>query len=91
MAVEPTLDQLRGATRADVDRVWNDPEARYAMRESFYRRWGKSDDGSVGIGRSELDFMRWEIERGVLRGPSSGGSHWWRKVNGGLLFDARLA
>lgn len=88
---EPTIEELRGQARAEVDAVWNDPEARYAMRERFYLRWGKSDDGGVGIGRSELDFMRWEIDRGVLASPSSGGSHWWRKVNGGLLYDARLA
>jgi hypothetical protein len=86
-----SIDELSIRARADVDRVWNEPEDRYAMREAFYRRWGKSSEGGVGIGRSELDFLRWEIERGVLRSPSSGGSHWWRKVNGGLLFDARLA
>jgi hypothetical protein len=87
----PTLQELEARARADVDRVWNDAEGRYAMREAFYRRWGKSGDGGFGIGRSELDFMRWEIERGVLRSPTDGGSHWWRKVNAGLLFDARLA
>jgi len=86
-----TLDALAAIARADVDAVLGDPEARYAMREAFYRRWGKSDDGGVGLGRSELDFMRWEIERGVLRDPASGGSAWWRRVNGGLIYDAHLA
>lgn len=86
-----SLPELTARARADVDRVWADAEQRYAMREAFYRRWGKATDGGAGIGRSELDFMRWEIDRGVLRTPSEGGSHWWRKVNGGLLYDARLA
>jgi hypothetical protein len=86
---EETLASLTTTARADVDRVWNEPEARYAMRVAFYERWGKGN--GIGIGRSELDFMRWEIDRGALRSPSAGGSHWWRKVNGGLLFDARLA
>lgn len=91
MGASPTMQELRARARADVDAVWNDPASRFAMREAFYRRWGKSDGGGEGIGRSELDFMRWEMQRGVLRTPSAGGSHWWRKVNGGLLFDARLA
>jgi hypothetical protein len=84
-----SLDALAAIARRDVDALSNDPEARYAMRAAFYRRWGKSGDGDVGIGRSELDFMRWEITRGVL--DASSGSAWWRRVNARLIYDARLA
>jgi hypothetical protein len=91
MTTAGAIEELRGRARTEVDAVWDDEGARYRMREAFYERWGKSDTGGVGIGKSELDFMRWEMQRGVLRAPTRGGSHWWRKVNGGLLFDARLA
>ena len=74
----------------------------------FYRRFGFSrelvargaikpsdPDSEFGYGRSELDFLRWEIRRGVLnsldgrRGPS--GSRWWRAVNLSYLYDGELA
>lgn len=84
-----TLRALEARARAAVDAVKDDPEARYAMRERFYQRWGKGS--GVGLGRSELDFMRWEIERGVLRAPGDGGSCWWRAVNERILYDAELA
>ncbi len=61
------------------------------MRVRFYSRWGGDGQGGPGLGRSELDFLRWEIERGVLRTPEEGGSPWWRAVNERLLYDAELA
>lgn len=36
-------------------------------------------EGEYGFGRSELDFMNWEIKRGAL--DPSKGSPWWRDVN----------
>jgi hypothetical protein len=75
---------------------------------SFYRRFGfgpeliargalnpSDPDSEFGYGRSELDFLRWEISRGVLnalnrsRGPA--GSPWWREVNLSFLYDGELA
>jgi hypothetical protein len=75
---------------------------------AFYRRFGfgqeltargaldpSDPDSEFGYGRSELDFLRWEIGRGVLnpldgsRGPA--GSRWWREVNLSFLYDGELA
>lgn len=36
-------------------------------------------EGEYGFGRSELDFMDWEIKRGAL--DPNKGSPWWRDVN----------
>jgi len=66
----------------------DDPEDRYALRERFYDKYGYG-----GYGNSELAFLRWEIERGVLAptAASRPGSGWWRAVNASLLYDAELA
>lgn len=86
-----TLQELELEARARVAAVRDDPEGRYAMRERFYSRWGGDPQGGPGLGRSELDFLRWEIARGVLRVPAEGGSPWWRTVNERLLYNAELA
>ena len=76
----------------------NDPEARYDIRKAFYEKYGENLNiwrriwaffiklltGGAGLGRSELDFLRWEIKRGVLNSlddPRQPGSKWWRDVN----------
>jgi len=66
----------------------DDPEARYALRVGFYDKYGFG-----GYGNSELAFLRWEIDRGVLTPTSAArpGSAWWRAVNSSLLYDAELA
>ena len=76
---------------ATVDAVKNDPEARYELRVRFYDKYGYGP--GAGFGSSELAFLRWEIDRGVLapldaRQP---GSRWWRDVNSMLIYDAELA
>jgi hypothetical protein len=78
---------------ATVDAVKNDPEARYERRVRFYDNYGFSLDGSAGYGNSELAFLRWEIERGVLAPLDAAhpGSRWWRDVNSSLLYDTELA
>jgi uncharacterized protein with NAD-binding domain and iron-sulfur cluster len=86
-----SLEALEEQARATVARVINDPQARLALREQFYRRFGGGGPGSFGFGRSELDFMRWEIERGVLAPREQGGSPWWRATNARLLYHAELA
>jgi hypothetical protein len=72
----------------NVTAASDDPEARYALRERFYDKYGYG-----GYGNSELAFMRWEIDRGVLApvGGPRPGSGWWRAVNASLLYDAELA
>lgn len=84
------LNELEQEAQARVAAVRDDPEGRYAMRARFYARWG-GEGAAPGLGRSELDFLRWEIERGVLRPPAEGGSPWWRAVNERLLYNAELA
>ncbi len=74
-----------------VARVRNDPGGRLALRERFYQRFDRGPEGGPGFGRSELDFIRWEIARGVLATPQDGGSPWWRAVNERLLYHAELA
>lgn len=76
----------------------NDPQARYRIRKEFYKKYGQDTHilsqlwrlllkwitGNEGLGRSELDFMKWEIRRGVLNPldhPKIKGSRWWRDVN----------
>lgn len=87
----PTYEELRSRARATVDAVRDDPEGRFRLREAYYARFGGDPKGGPGLGRSELDFMRWEIERGVLAPVSAGGSPWWRAVNAALLYHAELA
>jgi len=86
------LGKLAETARNKVTAVADDPEGRYDLRVKFYDKYGFLPAGA-GYGNSELAFMRWEIERGVLA-PLSGerpGSLWWREVNASLLFDAELA
>lgn len=91
MAEAESYQALCARARAAVDAVADDPEGRLAMRERYYARWGGGPEGTPGLGRSELDFLRWEIERGVLAKVEDGGSPWWRAVNAELLYHAELA
>lgn len=76
----------------------NDPQARYKIREEFYKKYGQDTNifsklwklllkwitRNEGFGISELDFMKWEIRRGVLNPldhSEAKGSRWWRDVN----------
>jgi hypothetical protein len=83
------LDELSAQARRIVSAACDDPEARYDLRVRFYEKYGFLPEGA-GYGNSELAFMRWEIERGLLAEPPRG-SRWWREVNASLLFDAQLA
>jgi hypothetical protein len=95
-------DGLGARARRDVAAVADDPQGRLRLREAFYERFGfaahlparegsatTSPDHRFGYGRSELDFLRWEIARGVL--DPGRGSPWWRAVNFGFLYSGRLA
>ncbi|HLI43883.1 MAG TPA: hypothetical protein VKU92_05375 [Acidimicrobiales bacterium] len=89
---ERTGVELEGEARADFEVVADDPQRRLAFAERFYLA---SDRGGVHrYGECELDFMRWELRRGVLDPLDSSdhpGSPWWRAVNGRLLVDAHEA
>lgn len=76
---------VREATRSPIDRL--------KSRESFYKKYGGETKIKKNIGTSELAFLKWEIERGVLDTPEIGmtGSHWWRAINTYLIFCSTLA
>jgi hypothetical protein len=89
--IAATGDAARLATEARrrVAAVRDDPEGRYLLVEGFYDQ--HPVPGPDWFGRSELDFMRWEIERGVLNSPqdrAQPGSPWWRAVNETIIRDA---
>src|SRR5918996_6318432 len=81
--------RIAALARRAVAAVRDDPEGRYRLVESFYD--AHPVPGPDWYGRSELDFMRWEIERGLLNSPqdrSRPGSPWWRAVNEAIIRDA---
>lgn len=93
MRSHPTLDTLIREATDRTALAQDDPEERYHLRRSFYRRYGFGEGVVFGYGISELTFLRWEIERGVLNPldhASRPGSRWWRSVNDRLLFSAEL-
>jgi hypothetical protein len=90
-------EALQAQARARVAAVADSPDGRLALREAFYERFGFPARDRLcpraGFGASELDFLRWEIRRGVLNPLSAPapGSAWWREVNANLLLHAELA
>lgn len=102
------LAELERRARSVVDAVADDPDGRLELRMAFYRKYGRGKelqdtgrldprlpDAEFGFGRSELDFLRWEIRRGVLNpldGSRGGpGSRWWRDVDLAFLYFGQLA
>ncbi len=88
-----TLAQLEAEAAALAQSVSDYPESRYKLRTHFYSLYGQGNRTS-GYGNSELNFMRWEINRGVLNrldDPAQAGSAWWREVNGWFLYSSELA
>ncbi len=88
------LNSLEEKTKKIVQSVSNDPEGRYKLRYEFYQKYGDPFvKGEEGLGNSELAFMRWEIDRGVLNpmDAKQPGSPWWRSVNSHFLYVATLA
>lgn len=69
--------------------VPDDPAGRLDMRRQFYEAYGFGKIEEYGFGTSELQFLEWEVRRGVLH-PGSG-SPWWRAVNADLIRDAARA
>lgn len=85
------IDDVFARARAEVAAVADDPEGRYRLRQAFYQRFGFGP--GEGYGASELHFLRWEIDRGVLNPLTATppGSAWWRRVNDDLLYHAQCA
>lgn len=86
-------EQLERTAREMTRGVANDPEGRYNLRKAFYDQYGYATRDGSGWGNSELAFLRWEINRGVLQ-PTEGpdpGSPWWREVNSHFIFLSTLA
>jgi len=107
-AAAKTWSSLAALARRATDAVADNPDGRLELRMAFYRRYGHGrdliangvlrpddPDSQFGYGRSELDFLRWEIRRGVLNpldgSRGSPGSRWWREVNLAFLYDGQLA
>jgi hypothetical protein len=89
-----TFSDLQEEARRSVEAVRDDPEGRYQLRARFYATHDYVAVGSAGYGNSELAFLRWEVDRGVLDppdGPGRRGSPWWRAVNEALLYGGQLA
>lgn len=77
-----------------VESVRDDPSGRLGLRERFYEKYSFSHLGHDGFGNSEIAFLKWEIERGVLNplhDADRPGSPWWRSVNLRFLYDGELA
>ncbi|MEU4093629.1 hypothetical protein [Streptomyces sp. NPDC026673] len=76
------------AARAErrVAHVRDDPAARYALAQDFYRL---ATGPRRRYGHAELSFMRWSLARGVLAPETADppGSPWWRAVNERLVRD----
>jgi hypothetical protein len=87
----PDLTDLLARARADVELVADDPEGRYNLRRTFYQRFAFGP--GEGYGASELHFLRWEIDRGVLNPLTAAqpGSRWWRDVNADFIYHAQCA
>ncbi len=75
--------------------VENSPAGRLNIRKSFYLEYGFSKLSKFGYGQSEIDFIEWEIKRGVLNGlndkRTTNGSNWWRKMNMQIIYDSEYA
>jgi hypothetical protein len=84
---DPLAEQVRARIAPEVET----PQGRFALREAFYRKYGFGSDW--GYGSSELAFLKWEMDRGVLNPPAATprGSAWWRAVNLSLIEDAEYA
>lgn len=95
--VNLTLHDLEVQALRTVEAVRNNPEGRYALRLAFYQKYGglqQGVHGPDGLGDSELAFLRWEINRGVLNplnDPAQKGSLWWRRVNSSFIYYSTLA
>jgi hypothetical protein len=92
------VSDLERDARAIVDKVADDPLGRVQLRRDFYRKFGFAHHLDIptefGFGTSEIAFLLWEVERGVLNpltGTTTPGSAWWRNVNLEFIYYSELA
>lgn len=91
---DKTYNELVLEVQALCEKIKDDPQARYDVREAFYERYGYVEQDGKNYGRSELAFLEWEIKRGVLNpmdDSTQPGSRWWRNVNLNFIFMSELA
>lgn len=87
-----SLDSLKVLAAERTERVRDNPEGRYLLREEFYQTFGHGRFSRFGFGHSELAFIKWET-RGVLHPPDANppGSPWWNQVNLEFIYWSELA
>lgn len=89
-----TLKELKEEAKRLVESVADKPQGRYQLRKKYYSKFGFGNCwNKSGYGNSELDFLQWEIKRGVLNPLNSNqpGSPWWRAVNLEFIYNSELA
>lgn len=76
-----------------VERVGSSPRGRLELLEATYRRPGLHARKHLPFRRAAVEFMQWQLRRGVLEPLDSDppGSAWWRAVNARLLLDGCTA
>ncbi|WP_454253270.1 hypothetical protein [Pseudomonas sp. Marseille-Q7302] len=84
-----SYEEAVAATTELCRQIENCPTRRRAVREAFYQRFGDTDNDGLSYGDSELAFLDWELQAGVLE-PMTG-SPWWRNVNLHFIYLAELA
>ncbi|WP_123029055.1 hypothetical protein [Mycolicibacterium stellerae] len=79
--------------RFELNRVRDDPEARFLLMRRLYEVPREFDRGYLPYRRATSAFMNWQLRRGLLNPPSHRrpGSPWWRALNEALLRDTAEA
>ncbi|SHI43151.1 hypothetical protein [Aquimarina spongiae] len=89
-----SLSLLKKQVDERCQKVENCPEGRLSLRKAFYEKYGFSKLAKYGYGQSEINFIEWEIKRGVLNtidDANRQGSIWWRNMNMQLIYDSEFA
>ncbi|WP_044207530.1 hypothetical protein [Flammeovirga sp. OC4] len=82
---------------AYINSIKNSPQERLESRKEYYVKYGFADGNQYGFGNSEIDFLEWEVERGVLAEEYH--ARWWYNVNlkfiyysvlGSYVFEKKL-
>ncbi len=77
-----------GERRAEVA-IALTPAERNTIVEAFFALHPGAGEGRLGLGQAILDFQAWEVGSGRI--TESGGSPWWRGVNGQMVLDIAAA
>lgn len=88
------FQKLEEEVKDTINNIADFPEKRLELRQKFYEEFGFKVGQKYGFGNSELAFLEWEIQRGVLNpvdDKSRPGSPWWRAVNSEFIYYSELA